>query len=396
MRNLLGQDTLVGYCTNVHSGTTWRQILDQLSRHAVKVKGLVSPGEPMGIGLWLPASAARQILSEQRLDEFAEWMTATGLIAFTINGFPYGDFHQPVVKHRVYEPDWRKASRALYTLDLIRILARLLPENTEGSISTLPIGWRQAVCGSANIALAVQRLLEVVDHLASVEAETGKLIHLDLEPEPGCYLQRGEDVLSFFRDHLLTTKDDERVRRYLRVCHDVCHAAVMFEDQAAVLQGYRAAGIQVGKIQISSAARVPFDLLIAEQRKAALQQLRQFAEDRYLHQTVVTRKDRSSSFYEDLPQALAATSGHQQPAGEWRIHFHVPIYLERFGLIETTQQQILECLRIAKEYGTTRHFEVETYAWNVLPENLRQDDLDSGVARELSWLRAHAGTELAV
>ena len=30
---------------------------------------------------------------------------------FTFNGFPYGDFHQSVVKHRVYEPTWADAER---------------------------------------------------------------------------------------------------------------------------------------------------------------------------------------------------------------------------------------------------------------------------------------------
>ena len=32
------------------------------------------------------------------------------------------------------------------------------------------------------------------------------------------------------------------------------------------------------------------------------------------------------------------------------------------------------------------HFEVETYAWNVLPEPLQPTDLAIGIARELQWL----------
>src|SRR5207237_3224265 len=98
------------------------------------------------------------------------------------------------------------------------------------------------------------------------------------------------------------------------------------------------AGIAVGKVQVSSAVRVPLDELAAADRAAALAQLAAFAEDRYLHQTVALGGDGATMFYEDLPLALR-TAG-QQPRGEWRIHFHVPIYLERFGLLSTSQGDI--------------------------------------------------------
>ena len=31
------------------------------------------------------------------------------------------------------------------------------------------------------------------------------------------------------------------------------------------------------------------------------------------------------------------------------------------------------------------HFEVETYAWGVLPESLQVDQLSEGIAREMKW-----------
>src|SRR5581483_5990677 len=169
----------------------------------------------------------------------------------------------------------------------------------------------------------------------------------------------------FFQEYLLGGKDEAPVRRYLRVCHDVCHAAVMFEPQAEVLGAYHAAGIEVGKVQVSAAVRLPLDALAPEERRAAVAQLAAFAEDRYLHQTVV-RAGGAETFYEDLPQALAAP-----PEGEWRVPFHVPIYLERFGRLVSSQGDIRECLDAAVRLSGVRHFEVETYAWGVLPEELR-------------------------
>src|SRR5262249_26695877 len=152
-----------------------------------------------------------------------------------------------------------------------------------------------------------------------------RCICLCLEPEPGCVLQRSTDVVRFFKDHLLGGPDEAIVRRHLRVCHDICHAAVMFEEQTEVLQRYRDAGIEVGKVQVSSAVRMALDDRPKGDRAAALQQLAGFNEERYLHQTMVCLPSGSPSFYEDLPAALR-TADADDPAGEWRVHFHVPVY----------------------------------------------------------------------
>jgi hypothetical protein len=159
----------------------------------------------------------------------------------------------------------------------------------------------------------------------------------------------------------------------------------MFEDQAEVLKKYAAAGIQVGKIQVSAALRMDLDLFeppAAEARAAAIKQLGQFAEDRYLHQTVV-RRGEEDIFYEDLGLALEAEA--PDPRGEWRVHFHVPIYLREFGKLRSTQEQIAQCLAAARKHSTCRHYEVETYAWGVLPAELKQPELAAGIAEELKW-----------
>jgi hypothetical protein len=162
----------------------------------------------------------------------------------------------------------------------------------------------------------------------------------------------------------------------------------MFEDQEDVLRKYAAAGIGVGKIQVSAALRMDLDLFeppAAAARAQAVKQLSQFAEDRYLHQTVV-RKGGEEVFFEDLQLALNAEAS--EPRGEWRVHFHVPIYLQQFGRLHSTQEQIAECLAAARRHTTCRHFEVETYAWGVLPAELKQPELAAGIAEELQWFAA--------
>jgi hypothetical protein len=119
-----------------------------------------------------------------------------------------------------------------------------------------------------------------------------------------------------------------------------------------------------------------------EARKAAIKQISQFTEDRYLHQTVV-QKDGEDVFYEDLKLALDAEAS--DPRGEWRVHFHVPIYLQEFGRLRSTQEQIAQFISAAPAHTTCQHYEVETYAWGVLPPDLKQPELADGIAEELKW-----------
>ncbi len=391
MRDGLGPGTMLGYCTNVHAGASYEQTRANLERYALAVKAQVSPDAPMGVGLWLSAKAARELIEQDRVAAFADWLGEKGLVPFTFNGFPHGDFHEPVVKHKVYCPDWRNRARLDYTLDLVTIQDRLLAAGSEGSISTLPVGWGADIAeSSAGVDEAARNLCRLVEHLHRLEEETGRLIHVDLEPEPGCYLDTSEDVVGLYRDQLFRQVDEDKVRRYLRVCYDICHAAVMFEDHAEALRLYADAGIAIGKVQVSSAVRVDFDQLTQGERRAALEQLRGFAEDRYLHQTVIRGRSGdgfADSFIDDLPAAIAACDAGAKPSGEWRIHFHIPLYIDRFGLLETTQGHINEFMTEVGRSSQVRHFEAETYAWSVLPPELQAADLSEGIARELSWLR---------
>lgn len=381
-RSLTLANWTTGYCTNVHAGTDLTSIGDNLSRYASRVRDQVCPGEAMGVGLWVPAEAAGELTDPSAAARFRDWLAASGLLPFTFNGFPYGNFHQPIVKHRVYEPAWWQPARREYTADLVRILDSLLPSGRTGSISTLPIGWGDV--DDQRQAAAAANLRTIADQLRELEASSGRRIVLAIEPEPGCFLDTSHDVVQFFDRYF----PEAEQRRYLSVCHDVCHAEVMFESQADVLRRYADHGIVVGKVQISSAIEVRFAEMPPEQRQAALDQLAAFAEDRYLHQTGRLRQDMSQAWVEDLPQLL----GQERVGGDdrqWRIHFHVPIFLEHFGHLHATREAILQCLRALRQTPTelrTDHLEVETYAWSVLPESMRRGGLAESIAAEMAWL----------
>jgi sugar phosphate isomerase/epimerase len=400
MRDRLAPGTTLSYCTNVHPGRTLREILVQLHTHSVAVKRIVSPDQPLALGLWIPHAptgrhpASRAVAplhtdlprAEQRpLIALRACLEEHDLEAATFNAFPFHDFHEPVVKRRVYEPDWSTDERLLYTIEIAAKLRAMNPEG--GSVSTVPIGWPSGM-NAPRLAAAGERLRRLADLLSRPEFAPDRPITLDLEPEPGCILDTADDAIAFFDEHL----PDEIHRRHIGVCHDICHAAVMFEDQRTVLRRYAVAGIRVNKVQISSALDVDVRTIGVD---AAIEHLRPFAEPRYLHQTgVLHRADDPTSFelIEDLPDAIAMLervrdSGDASRIPErLRVHFHVPVYLDSIGPLGTTNGQIAEAVAAAREYHETKHFEVETYAWGVLPEELKRPTLAEGIANELRWV----------
>lgn len=384
--------SILGYCTNVHAGTTLDSVLDNLRAYAVPVRQRLQC-EQLGIGLWFSEAAAREALQPGAMDRLRGELRSMGLVPYTLNGFPQGDFHTSVVKHRVYQPTWWEASRAEYTRDLIQILDRLLEPGQGGSISTLPIAWGEPTPSVEQCTAASRQLLDIANELHRLHETTGRTIVLALEPEPGCCFTDSQSLRAFFDRYLsapaIPSALAETARRYLTVCHDVCHAAVMCEDQTAEIVACHRQGIRIGKVQVSSAISVPWDRLTSEERVAARAQLAEFAEDRYLHQTMVRESDGTKRLHEDLPDVLRDRSLER---GEWRIHFHVPIYIDRWGALQSTRSEIDRLIalwhRQPDMLTPQTHIEVETYAWGVLPAALRVQSLDQGIAKELEWLRS--------
>lgn len=355
----------------------------RLDEFAVPIANKQSDGDLLGIGLWLPNSAAAELSSNEDINHFGRWLQDRRLLPFTMNGFPFDNFHLPVVKHRVYRPTWADPQRLEYTVKLAKILSQLHAGTSFNlaSISTLPIGWP----GQDDVNVlhsAGANLRKLAKELAGIESDTGVRVVVAIEPEPGCMLDRCEDVVDFFSQQLTEASH----RKYLGVCHDICHSAVMFEDQAFALNQYAKAGIVVGKIQVSSAIDVPLGTMDAKEREQATTQLRGFAEDRYLHQTGCIAKDGEFRLVEDLPQWLA--NDQSQDDIHLRIHFHVPIYLEKFGQLRTTNEAIRECVAAMRSDDApefTGHWEVETYAWTVMPNELRTRGLAADIEKELDW-----------
>ncbi len=375
----------IGYCTNIHPGATLDAVIENVQTFASEVKRRFSPTIPLGLGMWLSDSAAEVALQSADLQRLKDVFQTNEIVPYTFNAFPFSDFHQPVVKHQVYQPTWAEPSRLHYTLNIAALIDRLLPKGLPASISTLPLGWPGEVDRDEFAACCAGHLSKCAEQLEEIESRSGRRIVLCIEPEPGCYLTTSDDVVNFFLNHLFCGPAERRTRnqRYLMVCHDICHAAVMFESQQSVLTKYAANSINVGKVQISSAIETSFTSDGVGHNRLLVNQLAEFAEPRYLHQTV-RNGGKARQFFEDLPDALREI--RRSADGTYRTHFHVPIHLDQIGDLGTTQTDIRDCLSWFINNIRSSHFEVETYAWHVSPESMQGGTMVDSIAAELAWL----------
>ena len=370
----------LGYCTNVHPYETVDGMLAALERHAVPLRARLGLTGPLGVGLWLPAAVARALRSDPA--PLRARLSALGLYAFTVNAFPYGDFHGERVKDDVFRPSWAEPERLHYTLAAAEVLAGLLPEGEAGSVSTHSGGYKPWGAEANDEHAIVAGLLAAADGLAALERRTGRRIVLGLEPEPLSWLETTDEVVDLFGRRLSPAGD--AARTHLGVCYDACHQAVEFEDMAASVAALREAGVALAKVQLSSAILLP-------DPAADRELLRPFAEDRWFHQVLHRAPGGGLQRHADLPQALASRSARE--AGEWRVHLHVPLFadpLDDEGRLRTTRPWLAELLALVGRPEVTPHLEIETYSFGAIPEARRRalgaPDLDACLLREFEWV----------
>ena len=392
--NQLSGNVHLTYCTNIHAGQSWQDIRASLDEYVPAIKSTVAQNQPMGIGLRLSGEAAAVARQPEALASFRDQLSMLDAYVFTINAFPFGEFHGVRVKEDVYLPDWRDRERVAFTANSAAVLAGILPDGIEGSISTVPGAFKPNGRSSEAVAAMARNLMMAVADLVDLKRRTGKHIALALEPEPCCFLETTDESIAFFEGALLKpetldmlggitgvgrSEAEILLRRHLGICYDVCHGSVEYEDTVAALDRLLAAGIAIPKIQLSAAMRIP------AMTKGLIDAVMRYNDGVYLHQSIVRRGD-SLSRHVDLPDAVTAF-GAGQADGEWRIHCHVPVFLADLGEISSTRSDLVATLAALRQRTRSSHLEVETYTWDVLPDNIRTGSKSADIAREIAFCR---------
>ena len=365
---------LLSYCTNVHPAEDFDGVVRQLREYAGPIRRSVGL-ETLGVGLWLPAGLARQLAgSAEDRTALRDVLDVEGLQLHTVNAFPYGGFHNDVVKLDVYKPTWAERERLEYTLDCAEVLAALLPEDTAGSISTLPLAWREPWTKDDDDA-ATSAFAELSSRLRELRERTGRTVRVAVEPEPGCILDTVADVVGWLEPRIERGIDPE----FVGLCVDTCHLAVSFADPGGAVRLIDCAGLRVVKVQASAALHVT-----DPSNPAAREALAGFVEPRYLHQV---RESQPSGVIpaDDLDEALRDLPGESA----WRVHFHIPLHHVPAAPLETTVDVLRQTVADVGllPYAAEVHLDIETYTWSVLPG--ASVGITDGIAAEIAWAAAN-------
>lgn len=396
----LSENYHLTYCSNIHPGESWEEVDKNLKTYIPKISTALSSDKPFGIGLRLSNKASLDLLQDGRLAALKGWLEENNYYVFTLNGFPYGGFHRQVVKDDVHRPDWTTLDRVDYTKRLFELLAQLLPSGMDGGISTSPISYKFWYKSEKEMEAAFRQgalhMAIIAKQLFGIRSSIGVKLHMDIEPEPDGLLENTQETIDFFHQWLIpigipflqrelnvtASEAEECIRTHIQICYDVCHFAVEYEEPKDVFAKLKAAGIQIGKIQISAALKA--ELPPVNERTRIAEAFHPFVESTYLHQVMERDSQGQLNHYNDLPAALKNIN--KPEAEEWRTHFHVPVFLKNYGLLSSTQEDILKVLSLLKKEKVTRHLEVETYTWEVLPPDIRLNMADS-IIRELQWVK---------
>ena len=379
----LNHSLQLAYCTNVHRGESWLETFLSLQKYVPAIREKVCPQKPFAIGLRLSNRAANELSDPATMLEFRRWMGKNSCYVFTINGFPYGQFHGTRVKEHVYSPDWSTPERVAYTNLLFNLLVDMMPQGVEGSVSTLPCTFKEFYPTGDTLKAIRQNIWKSVEHIARISSKTGRKLHLGLEPEPLCWLESTAETLHFF-DHMRAEHPrDERLAEHLGVNYDTCHFAVEYEEPQTALCCLVNYGIKISKIHLSSALKVTPTAEVREK-------LKMFADNVYLHQVVARNSAGERTIFTDLPDALArartAFVDENTELPEWRIHFHVPLHAAGEPPFDNTNDHLLGALDLLGQYpALCTHLEMETYTWEVLPPELKSQDVVDQIAGEYEW-----------
>jgi len=389
-----GRAVRLAYCLNLHAGETAGEVLEGMRAVTVPLRERLAPGREFGVGMYVPAAAAAELAAGgPERERLAAFLREHGLDPFTWNAFPFGRFHEPGLKARVFRPTWSDPERLAYTVDVATLAAALAGEPGEGrhlSISTHS-GLHSSQAADVDPELMERALVTAALGLAGQESETGWRTVLSLEAEPRANANDTAE-LARLRARLDRHAPADVLARHLGTCLDACHAAVEFEAPEAALANATARGAPLGKLQFTSALSV----VAPAESGAARERLLALDEPVFLHQVTGRGADglvRAGDLGE-LARALDREPAPWLACDEWRCHFHVPVDLAAVGGLGTTRAAADELLGAAlarpEHWGTEElHVEIETYTWDVLPGEARgAGELVDGLEREYAHVIA--------
>lgn len=361
-----GSTVHLGYSATVHPAADLDELVAALDGCAGLVRATLDV-RALAVGLWFPHRLADRLAnSPASLSKLRRALHRNRLEVVSLNGIAHAG---KLTGANLYCPDWADPERLRYTLDLVDILAELLPDDASyGSISTVPLGWRTPWSRARNLA-AREAFDRVEQHLVRTESRTGRRIRIAVETVPGCVLEMVGQAAAWLDRYAGPYGGGSRIGFGL----DTCHLAVQFEDPAESFELLWRAGVDVVKAQLAVAPT-----LVDPSDASGQYVLRQLGVPKYLRQL----REWGGPGVDDIAQAYQL-SGH----AAWRMNVHLAAHAVPPAPLSVTTGVLDDCLTrlVGGGHPLTHHLESEVYVWPRAPRN--QQTLAKRVARELSWLR---------
>jgi len=245
----------------------------------------------------------------------------------------------------------------------------------EGSVSTLPGSFKEFIQTEQQRQVIRDHVFQCVEHIDRRSRQSGRNLHLGLEPEPLGLFETTAETVEFFGRLRDEHPKDPRLEQCLGVNYDTCHLAVEYEQPGEGLARLQRHNIKVSKLHLSSALKM-------RPTAGARTALAEFADQVYLHQVVARSPAGALARYRDLDVALA--DAHE--AEEWRVHFHIPLHCPATEWFEPTTDHLLGVLDFLKEQpGLCQHLEMETYTWEVMPSSVKSRNVVDQLVAEYDW-----------
>ena len=302
-----------------------------------RCKARLSPARRSASACACRATRAPSCSRGDRLDELRTWLDGRGLYVFTMNGFPHGTFHGAPVKAEVHAPDWRSDERVAYTLRLVEILAALRAGGgATGRISTSPLSYGRGSATTGGVgALHARNVRPRRRRRSSGSARSAACTRA--RARAGGRRARwptSTDLIALVarRGSTASTSRSASTRATRR-------SPTRSPTRCSTRSTRRASGS--ARSRSSAALRVP----PATPRGARAAAVRRPDLPAPGHRA---QRDGSLHSWPDLPEAL---DGSSTAAQEWRMHFHVPIFVERYGALGSTQDHLREVIELRARAG---------------------------------------------
>jgi len=378
------------YCSNIFKENNWKTLFNKLNTY---INSLKKYNKPIGLSLCISNKLSNEIKKEKNISTIKNWLEEKNVYLSSINGFVYKTFHKKNIKDKIHYPDWTSKKKLNYTTNLITILRNLITKNKTGSISSSPLSYAPWIKkknhdyilfkSSKNIAIIIKNLI----------CSTNKnIIHIDIEPEPDCIINDSTTFINFYNkwlipiavkylnDNLNFSKKKAiiYIKKHIRLCYDICHFSVNFENHKKIIHSINKNNIKIGKVQISSAMEIKIP---TQNTKKAyiINDLKNVIKSPFLHQTT-EKINKKLIKYKDIKYALKNFENKNNSI--LRIHCHTPLYKKNIKNIGTTQNETKNALIDLLNEKHIKHIEIETYTHKLISN---EKQLNS-IIKEYNWV----------